>query len=195
MPIEEKEYSGTRMWIDRLIAGDGDAWRDFLRRIGPLVCSICRRAGLSGDETEDVAQSLVLKLLDHNRRLLRKINIGSEESFFAWIKVVVSRTIVDEKRDDRVRRGHEVEWAEDRYGEIFSSPIDDPIEIRVTLESAVDRLAPEERTLFELERSGLMDKEIARLLGLQLEAVQQRQSRMRKRLKEILEGKKRRAKT
>ena len=178
-------YRDTQEWIDRLIARDSDAWHVFLQQIGSMVTGICRRAGLGGDDVDDVAQALVLKLLENNSRALRRLDVTTDEKFFSWVKVVAGRLVLDDIRAGNARQNYEEKWAQERYREIFSSPINEPIETRVLLENAVTGLPPEDRALFHLDLAGLKHKEIGQILGLTLTTVQKRHARMRDRLREI----------
>jgi RNA polymerase sigma factor (sigma-70 family) len=45
--------------------GDGSAWNELVERYAPLVWSICRRYLLSGADTDDVGQSVWLRLVEH----------------------------------------------------------------------------------------------------------------------------------
>jgi len=178
-------YRDTQEWIDRLIARDSDAWHVFLQQIGSMVTGICRRAGLGGDDVDDVAQALVLKLLENNSRALRRLDVTTDEKFFSWVKVVAGRLVLDDIRAGNARQNYEEKWAQERYREIFSSPINEPIETRVLLENAVTGLPPEDRALFHLDLAGLKHREIGQILGLTLTTVQKRHARMRDRLREI----------
>jgi RNA polymerase sigma factor (sigma-70 family) len=178
-------YRDTQEWIDKLIARDSDAWRIFLQQIGPMVMGICRRSGLGGDYIDDTAQALVLKLLENNCRALRRLDVTTDEKFFSWAKVVAGRMVIDEIRIGKVRQGYEEKWAEERYRDLFASPINDPIEVRVLLDRAAADLPPEDQVLFQLDLAGLKHKEIGLILGLTLTAVQKRHTRMRERLRDI----------
>jgi len=184
----ERGYRDIREWVDRLIARDSDAWRDFLVQIGPMVKGICKRSDLDADETEDIAQALVLKLLERNCRILRGLEITTAERFFGWIKVIISHLVIDRVRLGKARRNYEEKWARERYRDVLSGSMDDATEARVFLEIAEKSIGLSDRILLHLDLAGLQDKEIACILGVELNALQKRQSRMRDRLRKIARG-------
>src|SRR5215510_1646282 len=49
----------------RARAGDESAWHELVERYAPLVWSVCRRYRLSQADTDDVAQTVWLRLLEH----------------------------------------------------------------------------------------------------------------------------------
>jgi RNA polymerase sigma factor (sigma-70 family) len=50
--------------VTRARNGDKQAWDALVERYAPLIWSICRRHGLGGADTEDVAQNVWLKLVN-----------------------------------------------------------------------------------------------------------------------------------
>jgi len=46
-------------------AGDQEAWRELVARYSPLLVSVIRRLGLTPAETEDVAQTVWLRTVEH----------------------------------------------------------------------------------------------------------------------------------
>lgn len=172
--------------VDGLVASDDLAWREFLRATGPIIAAICRKYGLTYDETDDVAQMVVLKLLENNSRVLRQITLISEESFYGWVKVVVSRTALDYIRGSDIRKGREFDSGIARWNEVFGDIEQDEVEFRVMIEQVVKGLSAEERTLFWLDFNDLMDKEISGITGLPLNSVQVKLSRLRKKIKTIV---------
>jgi len=171
-----------------MIAHDSESWRMFLVAVGPILRGLCRRSGLSDDEIEDIAQSLVLRLLEQDCKALRQVTVEDEDKFFGWIKVVASRIVIDYVRHSSVIHGRDIQFGESRWEEIMSADGTGVIERRIMLEDAAKKLTDEEQTLFWLEYGGLKDKEIATILGIELLATQQRLSRLRKKLKGILAG-------
>ena len=51
--------------VEAAIAGDEDAWGAIVDRYAPLLWSVCRGFGLSATDTDDVAQVVWLRLLEH----------------------------------------------------------------------------------------------------------------------------------
>jgi RNA polymerase sigma factor (sigma-70 family) len=177
--------------INGLIIKDDGSWREFLNQIGPLMKGICFRAGLNDDETDDIAQIFTLRLLENNCKVLRSYEARDRDSFFRWVKVVISRIVLDYVRLRDLKMDREMESGEKQWRETeFKSLDGDWNTTRLTLEGLSDRLSGDEKVLFWLEYSDLENSEVAGILGISLEAVQKRLSRLRKKLKTILEGKK-----
>lgn len=169
--------------VDAMIARDDSAWRIFLEDFGPLINGLCRRARLDTDEIDDIVQSIVVKLLEQDCRALRQVKV-TRESLYKWFKVVVSRAISDFYRHQRRRKEHEAEWAVLRL-----SLEEEKIDFTQMLDSAsviddlLAELTDEERTMFWFEYRGVRNTEIVRVLGLQLQTVQKRLSRLRSKLR------------
>mgnify|MGYP000296168029 CR=1 FL=1 len=182
---ETARLSGQTL-IDRMITGDDTAWRTFLEDFGPLIVGLSKRSGLDDDEADDIAQSVVVKLLDRDCRVLRKLKIEGD-SFYGWVKVVVSRAIYDYLRASRRRLERNQAYLTktiDEGSHILSTT--ERIEVRVDIEKIVDELSGNEQTLFYLDYRDVPDSEIARILGLSLGAAQQRLSRLRKKIRQII---------
>ena len=177
--------------INNLILRNDEAWRNFLHEIGPLIKGICYRAGLGDDDVEDVVQNFAVRLLENNSRSLRSFRFRNRTSFFGWIKVVISRIVLDMVRLRDLRGEREIQSGEKhRQAEHDRSPDSDWVQSRLMLESVSDQLDKDEKVLFWLEYSDYENHEVAEILGISLAAVQQRLVRLRKKLKKMLEGKK-----
>jgi RNA polymerase sigma factor (sigma-70 family) len=55
--------------IDAAAAGDERAWHEIVDRYAPLLASVIRRFRLNAAETQDVAQTVWLRLVEHMRSL------------------------------------------------------------------------------------------------------------------------------
>lgn len=68
-PAEEVHMDDEESPITALVAaanhGDQRAWRELVARYSPLLVSVIRRLGLSPGETEDVAQTVWLRTVEH----------------------------------------------------------------------------------------------------------------------------------
>src|SRR6185503_13446842 len=51
--------------VTRARDGDKDAWDELVERYAPLVWSVCRRYRLAAADTDDVGQSVWLRLVEH----------------------------------------------------------------------------------------------------------------------------------
>jgi RNA polymerase sigma factor (sigma-70 family) len=183
----EVDSATLRRLIDGMITGDDESWRMMLQILGPTINAVCRRAGLDRDEFEDIAQVFVLRLLENNSRRLRAIKVRQVESFYGWVKVVVSRIVLDRVNDTSRRKEFETKAGDDRWHEeTVSSRIADNIENRVLIGKALDTLKPVDRALFWLDFSGLKGGEIAMITGVNVHTIQKRLSRMRSKMQDML---------
>jgi RNA polymerase sigma factor (sigma-70 family) len=181
------DTTSLKKLVDGLIAGDDNSWREFLHMAGPIIVSGCRRAGLDRDETDDIAQKVVLKLLEYDCRSIRRLVITTDEAFFGWVKVIVSRTVLDHIRRSGFQRDRETSWAFDKWrDELDAQDVEGRTEKAVLLENAVKQLPDKDQALFWMDAEGLMGKEIARILGTNLNTVQQRLTRLRQKIRSIL---------
>lgn len=173
-----------------LIAGEDPSWRMFLRRIGPIIRGQCVQAGLNPDDVDDIAQLFMLKLLEKNCMILRALKIKGSDSFYGWVRVVISRQVVDYLRNRGLKDEREEESGMSYWRNIeYPSRVNDWLDNKLILEKASGELNLGEKLLFWLEYSDLENSEVALILGVTVNAVQQRLTRLRKKLRGILEGK------
>ena len=66
--VSVTEVSVTEL-VDRARGGDSEAWDALVDRYAPLIWSICRRHRLSRADSDDVAQSVWVRLVDQLDRL------------------------------------------------------------------------------------------------------------------------------
>lgn len=81
--------------VRRCIAGDSAAWDALVERFAGLVYSVARRAGLSNDDAEDVAQTTFLTLY---RSLDR---IENPDALAGWLSVTAARESFRTKRNSQ----------------------------------------------------------------------------------------------
>lgn len=187
--MEETNIHAVKTLVDALIVRNDLAWQGFLHEIYPIVVGICRQAGLSDDEIDDIAQSVTIKMLDKDCRILRNLKIEGKRQFYAWVKIVISRTVIDYIRSVNIKKEKESEFIKDiTYG---SQKGDDPVhsvEARAVLEKAARGLSGSDQIFFWMAYEDVPVEEIARVTGLSIPAAQQRLSRMRKRLRHVFEN-------
>jgi len=174
----------VRELVDGLIARDDAVWRVFLQEAGRILQGVGGRAGLDEDEIEDIAQLFVLKLLDGDCRILRALEV-KEKGFWAWVKVVLSHLVIDHVRGVSLRKEVESKYARERGASSRGSY--SLVEDRLTLEKVVGELEPLDQMVFWLDYNDLKDSEIAKLTGMSEAAVQQRLSRLRRKLGKVAE--------
>lgn len=63
--VDDDEQSPIAGLVAAAHRGDQDSWRELVARYSPLLVSVVRRFGLSPSETEDVAQTVWLRMVEH----------------------------------------------------------------------------------------------------------------------------------
>lgn len=90
--------------IRRLIAGDEDAWSEFVARFSPAifgaVINTLRKAGFGGDDGVDIAQDVYVRLCKNDFHLLRQFD-SRRASLRTWLGVVASSTAIDHLRRNK----------------------------------------------------------------------------------------------
>jgi RNA polymerase sigma factor (sigma-70 family) len=81
--------------VRRSIAGDATAWDALVERFAGLVYSVAKRAGLSNDDAEDVAQTTFITLY---RRLG---NIEQPDALAGWLSVTAAREALRTRRNSQ----------------------------------------------------------------------------------------------
>jgi RNA polymerase sigma-70 factor (ECF subfamily) len=164
--------------LDRLVAGDHRALAHFFTEYGDLVYRTALRLTSSRVDAEDVTQELFLRLPGAVRGFT-----GTSPSFPGWIRRVAVRQTLMHLRGGRRRREVDVDGV---VGLLAPSANDDD---RLTLESALERLSDDQRTVFLLkEVEGYAHAEIAELLGISVANSEVRLHRARRSLRNLLGG-------
>lgn len=78
--------------LARIKLHDDGAWNELFAVWHPVVYDWCRRARLSPDDSEDVAQNVLL-------RVARSISRFQHQSFRGWIRCITRNTILQHFRD------------------------------------------------------------------------------------------------
>jgi RNA polymerase sigma factor (sigma-70 family) len=103
-----------RELIELCVAGNEDAWAEFLRRYRRLVMGVAartlRRAGISVTTTplEDMLEEILVRILDNNCRVLRELEWLHDGTLRGVLQVIAEnatkdriRSVLSEKRDPR----------------------------------------------------------------------------------------------
>jgi RNA polymerase sigma factor (sigma-70 family) len=79
----------TRVLVHHAVSGDDVAWRHIVRSYAPLLASVCRRYGLSGMDSDDIAGRVWLHLVVHIARLREPAALPG------WLKTTTRRECRD----------------------------------------------------------------------------------------------------
>jgi RNA polymerase sigma factor (sigma-70 family) len=82
---QARDYSVVANLVAGARNGDRQAWNALVERYAPLIWSICRRYGISGPATEDVAQRVWLLLVENLN------NLRDPAALPGWISTTAQR--------------------------------------------------------------------------------------------------------
>ncbi len=187
---QQAEQSGDDAAVERVLAGQRDAFEALVRRHEDFVFRLVRRHVPAAD-AEDAAQEAFL-------RAYRALPAYRGGAFRPWLASIVVRTCHDHWR--RVYRTRETpmsrltpeheKWLESALARSSLQALEDQgaaDEAREVLSAGLDRLPPDDRMVLELVYlEGLSGREAAALLGWSPAKVKVRCFRARRRLEGFL---------
>ncbi len=167
--------------VERVLAGDEDAFAEIVRQHQRLVAGIAWRYGVPRSEIEDVVSSAFLKVYVNLHRF------RPEYAFGSWLYRVATNHILDygrRHRRDRMRDELPENLADSSPGPAESAERE---ETRVRVRRALARLKPHYRdTLFLVYVEGQSVEQAAGLLGVAEGTVKSRLLRGREAMRRIL---------
>jgi RNA polymerase sigma factor (sigma-70 family) len=86
--------------LSALISGNKAAWDGFVTRFAGLIISAVRRVAGSGDEVDDIAQDVFLRLCKDDYRLLRQYD-PARAGLTTWLTIVARSVAHDAMRRRR----------------------------------------------------------------------------------------------
>jgi RNA polymerase sigma factor (sigma-70 family) len=181
-PTRAVEGASDRDLLERFLAGREEAaFVALLRRHGPMVLSVCRRAGGNLQDAEDAFQATFLLLA-------RKAgSIGKREAVASWLHGAAYRLAVEARKRAAARRRRERQAADGARPSAARERAWQ--ELQAALEEALRSLPEVFRApLLLCYLEGRTQEEAAKLLGCPLGTVRSRLARGRERLKQALEG-------
>ena len=90
--------------LDACVQGDGNAWRVFVERFARVIFAAVRRTLAPrgrGEDTEDVAQDVFVRLVRNDFGLLRSYD-PARSSLATWLTLVARSVAIDHLRHKRV---------------------------------------------------------------------------------------------
>jgi RNA polymerase sigma-70 factor (ECF subfamily) len=173
LPCDSKRAS---LAMERYVDGDGAAFGDVYRALGPPLLAYLRRKTRDNARATDLVQQAMLQLHLTRGRFVR----GSDVVPWAW--AIARRVLIDDARRAR-RDPARAPSGSDPYLEELDrqAPVDERLHQVRSVRAAVSELAhlPEpQRTAFELVKlDGLTMREAAKRLGTTINAVKLRTHR------------------
>lgn len=171
-------------------SSDSREWEEFLRRSLPLVTLVAARVcrmwtgSYSSAMVDDIAQEVLLKLCEQERRILREFEARGEDSFFALLRTVSASVANDYLRRlySAKRGGKVVTFSLDEEPQQQAiTPVSNPTgklqqtvlhtQLDAMLQSAPDAISARDRTIFWLYYlQGFTAEEISTMAGTGLSA-------------------------
>ena len=178
MTAEPEPAIHFRAKLERVQANDMIALGELFTEYGDLVYRTALRLTGGRADAEDVTQELFVRLPGAVRGFT-----GSVANFPAWIRRVAVRQSLMLLRGGRRRREVSVEGVAS-----LMARTDHTLD-RMSIDSAVERLSDDHRTVFLLkEVEGYDHAEIAELLGISIANSEVRLHRARRQLRDLLRG-------
>jgi RNA polymerase sigma-70 factor, ECF subfamily len=183
--------------LGRVKAGEGDAWRRLVDLYAPLLYEWCRRRQLKAEDAADVAQEVFAAVARKIEGFRRE---RSGDSFRGWLWTITQRKILDHFRKcGRQPEGQGGTAAQVRLNEVAEPPsvascsalsagCGDSVERRAI---QLARASVEERTWRAFELAAIEGKDpaaVANELGITVQAVYDAKYRIRRRVRQELEG-------
>jgi RNA polymerase sigma-70 factor, ECF subfamily len=184
------------MLVRRCVAGDAAAWEEIVRTYNRRIYNICYRFAGSGDDAEDLAQEVFIKMY----RTLSTYD-SSKGAFATWITTITRNLLVDHFRktkQDRMTDSLDTAPSEHEDAQPLSEQIQDQSappdahirsrEVSRTVHTALGKISPELREAVILRDLQDMDyKEIATVLKVPEGTVKSRINRGRAELARLLQ--------
>ncbi|MCP4107492.1 MAG: sigma-70 family RNA polymerase sigma factor [Desulfobacteraceae bacterium] len=159
-----------------------------------LVCTAVRKtftlkhAPLVKENLEEVYQEVFFQLFDDDRRRLRMYSEGEGHSLARWIVVIANHTALNYLR----KKGFDGLFGQSRKMELdenFETSNDVEMEIlkKVSINTALQNITQMDRIVFKLHRFGMPSKAIADIIDSTEASVNNRISKIRKKLNEFIE--------
>lgn len=174
--------------LDDCIQGRQEAWREFVRRFGPLIRGVIIRKLFSlgfanaKSDADDIFQDVLKSLVERERRALASIR--NRAKIESWLCATALHKTSDffrnKKRSRYSAEGHEYVAEEEAP---YSPAGGEESELAEEVREAVDRLQPDEQLLLKwFYVHGLKYREIADLANIPINTVSSRLFRIKKKL-------------
>ncbi len=171
---------------------DGAAWQKFVERYRPGILSFCLAFPLQPADAEDVAQTVLLKLV----RKLRDFHYDPNQSFRGWLKAVTRNILLDYHAQLRADRGsgdsdvlHLLENVEAREGLVqqLEAEFDHEL-LDLALRTVQPRVPAQQWEAFRLTAlEGLSGADAAAQLGMLVATVYTSKSKVQKLVREEIQ--------
>lgn len=184
----------------RARARDEEAWRQIVHLYGPLVHRWCKRSGLDDNDLADVFQESFRAVSRNLHSFSPNKSVGA---FRSWLRTIVRTKIADYYR----RRAQQASGQGGTAAQLQLSEMADPLQdaqfeesqaevasdhalvVRQAMELLRPQFTPQNWNAFwQVAVEGRSAVEVAEQLGVNAQAVRQANYRIRRRLRQVLEG-------
>lgn len=180
--------------VERLVANDPRAWREFSARYSRLIFScISRVTGRFGrvgaDDIREIYAMLCLQLLSNDKKKLRSFEPGRGTRLGTWLGLLATHTAYDFLRSmRRTPRFDELSGADSVPAEL-PDPSERTLERERArlVERALSGLSEKDRTFVELYYvQGLAPEDVASRMGISVKTVYTKKHKLQTRLENLL---------
>lgn len=194
---ESTESSSTSVsLLERVKAGDDDAWNRFARLYGPFIYAKCRKAGFGESDAADITQNSFAKVFGSIKNFRRE---DPNQQFRRWLATLVRTVIIDfaraKKRATQGQGGDDAHEMFQNQADIFdedsfsTSENDRALLMRQAINLIKDDFeATTWQAFWKTTIENQTSKEVGQELGMEANAVRQAKLRVRRRLVEELAG-------
>jgi RNA polymerase sigma-70 factor (ECF subfamily) len=184
----------------RARASDDAAWRQIVQLYGPLVHRWCKRSGLDDNDLADVFQESFRAVSKNLHGFAPNKSVGA---FRSWLRTIVRTKIADHFRrrtqqacgqGGTAAQIHLAEMADPLHdGRFDESEAEVASDHALVVRQAMELIKPQFtaqnwNAFWQVAVEGRSAVEVAEQLGVNAQAVRQANYRIRRRLREILEG-------
>lgn len=180
--------------------GSAEAWDFFVEKYSKLVYNAIHAtlrkysSDALREDREDIYGQIFLSLLEDDCRRLRQFRGDRNSTAASWLRVIamnttinyISRTKKHSSLDDWCETGAMVLPRTEPPGPSVPELLNDAQEMKI-LKLLIERLDTEDKLIVRYHMAGLSSREIGRILHKSNNAVDSKLSRIRKKLKEILD--------
>jgi RNA polymerase sigma factor (sigma-70 family) len=181
--------------------GNREAWDFLVDKYSKLIYNAIYTtmrmysSAFQREDVEDIFSQVFVALLDDNYRRLGQFRGDRHSSAATWLSVIamnttrnhLSRTKIHLSLDDESTTGEAIRSQTKSPQPSAYEQLSDAQEHRV-LELLIEKLKPQEKLILKYHREGLSSKEIGAIVGKTQNAIDSLLSRIRNKLKEILDS-------
>ena len=174
--MPDERFSDDQSLIEAIRRSDVSAFKDLYTRYYPLLGNYIFNRINSEEQTRDILQDIFTYLWENKQKLSIKTSLNAYLYRMAFNKTV--NVYAKRAREKKYYLAQQIESGNSR---------DTDIEMKIDIQTVLNRLPEKVREVFVLSRyEGLMNAEIAGVLGVSIKTVESRMTKALKKMREDL---------